>query len=445
MDYQSEARRIANEVGVDPDLFVRLIQQESGFNPAAVSPKGAMGLGQLMPGTAQDLGVNPKDPIQNMYGSARYLKQQIDKFGNPMLGLAAYNAGPGNVQKYGGIPPFKETQNYVQSIMGGYVKGDNTMNGQPKQQMQMQQPQQKRSGIMGLVDAATMRDPNTGLTGYQQFAAALDPLIMPEMRAGQSIQAAGQQRVKRQQMNKTIEWLRNNGYPEAAAMIEQNPAIAANVLSAVAAERMKGPAAAKPPKVVTVATEDGGEVAVQWDEKSGSWVPLNAPEGAVPTRKPMTESDKKSTLFQTMQNQTSPVLEQLEARFDPANIKDAVARATPIAGNFFASADGQIYNAAAEAWAEGALRIATGAAATPAEKAAVVKTYFAQPGDTPATIEFKKNLRRAYTEAINASLGKGTDFSLTLPTQFASGVTFEDPAMSGADALNVLKQEGIID
>ena len=101
MDYQAEARRIAQEVGIDPDLFVRLIQQESAFNPNAVSPKGAMGLAQLMPGTAKDLGVDPSDPIQNMYGGARFLKQQLDEFGNPMLGLAAYNAGPGNVRKYG--------------------------------------------------------------------------------------------------------------------------------------------------------------------------------------------------------------------------------------------------------------------------------------------------------------------------------------------------------
>ena len=89
MNYTEEARRIAQEVGLDPDLFVRVIAQESGFRPDVISPKGAIGLAQLMPGTAQDLGVNPQDPIQNLYGGARYLKQQIDTFGDPMLGLAA--------------------------------------------------------------------------------------------------------------------------------------------------------------------------------------------------------------------------------------------------------------------------------------------------------------------------------------------------------------------
>jgi len=230
MDYQAEARRIAQEVGVDPDLFARLVKQESGFNPSAVSSKGAMGLAQLMPGTAKDLGVDPRDPIQNLYGGARYLKQQIDTFGNPMLGLAAYNAGPGNVKKYGGIPPFKETQGYVQSIMGGYVKGDDVMD--------QQQPMQKRGGLMGLVDFATQRNPETGLSGIEAFGAALDPLIMPEMRAGEAIRSQGAQRVKRGQMNKTIEWLRNNGYAEVAAMVEQNPNVASNVMSAILSKKL---------------------------------------------------------------------------------------------------------------------------------------------------------------------------------------------------------------
>ena len=95
-------------------LFETLIERESALNPKAVSSKGAKGLGQLMPGTARDLGVaDPFDPIANLDGSARYLLEQLRRFGSVELALAAYNAGPGAVAKHGGVPPFAETRAYV--------------------------------------------------------------------------------------------------------------------------------------------------------------------------------------------------------------------------------------------------------------------------------------------------------------------------------------------
>lgn len=102
-------------------LLQSLVKQESRFNVAAQSPVGAFGLTQLMPGTAADLGVDPRDPRQNLDGGARYILQQLETFGSVELALAAYNAGPGNVKKYGGVPPFKETQAYVRRIPG-YMK-----------------------------------------------------------------------------------------------------------------------------------------------------------------------------------------------------------------------------------------------------------------------------------------------------------------------------------
>lgn len=112
------ARDAARRHNVPEDLFLRLVQQESNWQANAKSHKGAIGLAQLMPGTARALGVNPYDPYENLEGGARYLSQQYRTFGTWRLALAAYNAGPGAVQKHGGVPPFKETRNYVRVIWG---------------------------------------------------------------------------------------------------------------------------------------------------------------------------------------------------------------------------------------------------------------------------------------------------------------------------------------
>lgn len=116
--YLSVAKEVARRHRVPENLFLRLVQQESGWRADARSHKGAIGLAQLMPHTARILGVNPHDPQQNLEGGARYLAEQYRSFGSWRLALAAYNAGPGAVQKYGGIPPFRETQNYVKVILG---------------------------------------------------------------------------------------------------------------------------------------------------------------------------------------------------------------------------------------------------------------------------------------------------------------------------------------
>ena len=116
--YATEIDAAAKKYNVDPALLRGLIRQESNFNPNAGSPAGARGLTQLMPGTAAALGVDPSVPAQAIEGGAKYLRQQLDKFGgDPAKALAAYNAGPGAVQRYGGIPPFAETQNYVRKVL----------------------------------------------------------------------------------------------------------------------------------------------------------------------------------------------------------------------------------------------------------------------------------------------------------------------------------------
>lgn len=117
----------SNQTGIDARLVVALIHAESAFNPRATSPKGAMGLGQLMPATAKSFGIrDPYEPVQNIWVCVRYLEREFYRYKGKRdsldLVLAAYNAGPGAVKKYGGVPPYKETQNYVRKVKSLYAK-----------------------------------------------------------------------------------------------------------------------------------------------------------------------------------------------------------------------------------------------------------------------------------------------------------------------------------
>lgn len=224
------AREAAAQYNLPVDVFLRLINQESGFKVDALSPKGAYGPAQLMPDTAAELGVNREDPRENIFGGAKYLSQLVNQFGEMPTALAAYNAGMGNVRKYGGIPPFKETQNFVKAILG-------SLDGQPLSatrnnamvgNMQTppifpQQQQQRQGGLRGLLSSFMQPNETTGLTGPENFAQALDALILPEARMGEQIRARGAQRLQTQSRNKTIETLKQRAAQgdKLAAMVLQ--------------------------------------------------------------------------------------------------------------------------------------------------------------------------------------------------------------------------------
>ena len=121
-NFQSMIETAASKYQVDPNLVRAVVQTESNFDAGAVSAAGAQGLMQLMPGTAREMGVqNSLDPAQNLDGGVKYLRRMLDSYdGNVSTALAAYNAGPGTVNKYGGVPPYQETQTYVNRVLGQY-------------------------------------------------------------------------------------------------------------------------------------------------------------------------------------------------------------------------------------------------------------------------------------------------------------------------------------
>ena len=187
------------------------------------------------------------------------------------------------------------------------------------------------------------------------------------------------------------------------------------------------------PKVQTLKLSDGSEMAVQWNSQTQNWDPIQAPSGGgdITPKTKLTEAQSKLTLFQNLQTESQPVLLDLESQFNPANMQDAAARSTPIAGNFFKTEKGQMYEAAATSWAEGALRIATGAAATPEEMERTKRAYFAQPGDTPTTIAFKAQMREMYNRSIEKALGStNVEGSLPKPSEFVK--QFEGTTEKGA-------------
>jgi len=218
MNYVELARQKALKYGLDPDLFVRQIQAESSFNPNSVSSAGAIGLGQLMPATARDLGVDPNDPDQNLEGAARYMRQQLDSFGDYGLALAAYNAGPSRVQRSGGIPNITETQNYVSKIMGAGGSAMNAnmgMDGLLAASKEADERYKREQAEKPLFRRDTFKDMAADM------ALAMNEMsLRPSESFSKAINSIKNQRTEKQARNKTVEFMRRSGRDDLAAAVD---------------------------------------------------------------------------------------------------------------------------------------------------------------------------------------------------------------------------------
>ena len=152
-EHRAHLMREAERLQVPLEVAVAMLHQESAGREDALSPKGAYGYMQLMPGTARELGVDMSDPLQNITGGLRYLRQQMNKFGSLPLALAAYNAGPGAVSEYGGIPPYAETQDYVKKILGRLGLDENAAPTGQNRGMFGALPERAQERIQGIREA----------------------------------------------------------------------------------------------------------------------------------------------------------------------------------------------------------------------------------------------------------------------------------------------------
>ena len=310
----------------------------------------------------------------------------------------AYNPAGGGQGAYG-IAQFRGSRLKGLLDFAGQ-QGDTSMDvniGAPLQ-AQMKDPE-KKGGLRGLLDFASERNPDTGLSRFEQFAAALDPLIMPEMRAGEGIRQRGAQRVQNARVNKTIEWLRKNGYEDIAKAVEANPQSAANVMSAVLAQRTKGT------EQFRVATPEEaakyGAIAGQFDSQ-GRFYPTQKED----IQRNLTQGQEKATGFFGRAAQSQIILNDLENQ--GTLMRNYLAGAVPF-GNFLRTPEGQRYDQAKRDFINAILRQESGAVIGESEFANAEKQYFPQPGDSPEVIAQKRQNREAAIAGLKVASGPGAE------------------------------------
>ena len=442
------ALAVSAQTGLDPRLVIAQSAQETGWGKSApgnnyfgIKSHGKAGGNTMATNeviNGQTVRINDSfrgygDMGESALGYASFLKENPryrDMLSAPdldsqvaALGRSGYATDPNYAASVGSIArSIPMPDGSVSMSTQGAPSGGGYAAPQPA-------PQGTSPVMQALLQAST--DPWVA----QEYGPVLQALMGQEQSRQQFAmeQADPMRQLEMQKAQLEIEQMRN---PDAPKPIEVGGVLLDPVTYQPIFDSRQADGA-KAPETKTVKMQDGSDVLVQWNPATQVWdaapIPQGGTGGAAPGK--LTESQAKTTLFQNLQTETQPVLLDLEKQFDPANMADKAAANLPIVGNYFTSPEYQLYKSNATAWAEGALRISTGAAATEPEIQRNLETYFAQPGDTPMTVAYKAQMREMYNRSIQRSLGRDPgDEKLPLPSEFAAQFAAQQPPpkMGGA-------------
>lgn len=412
--YMQLAREAARKAGVPEDLFLSLIEQESGFDPTVVSPKGAMGLTQLMPDTAKELGVDPQNVEQNLAGGARYLSQMMNRFPNLNMALAAYNAGPTRVAELGRVPNFPETQNYIKSVLGRLPDGrpanyplSPNMTPRPvppkEKPMSLLSFMQPDNSGMNLGQRIIRRDPVSGLNAIGRLGAGLDALVLQGTGIGDQIRAQGLQRAETMKQNLTADWFAKQPNGELYAEMLRMGVPVGQVYQAYT-KAQTGDYVVVGDALVDRKT---GNVIYQGKSGTGGSRRISLPDGTVIDLGPSFEGDlneSQAMLYGQRMKDANAILNMYENQ--GTDIFQNVLNQVPWGLGRMAQTDEfKSFDDARRDFVNAVLRRESGAAIAPSEFESAARQYFPVLGDSPQQIEEKRRRRETATQLLIASAG----------------------------------------
>ena len=408
--YMQLAREAARKAGVPEDLYLSLIQQESRFNPNALSPKGAIGLAQLMPDTAEELGVDPRDIEQNLAGGARYLSQMMSRFPDLNMALAAYNAGPTRVAKLGRVPNIAETQNYIKEVLGRLPDGrpanyplSASMTQRPvppkEKPMSLLSFMQPDNSGMNFGQRLMKRDPVSGLNFLGRAGAGLDALVLQGTGIGDQIRAQGLQRAETMKQNMTADWFAKQPNGELYAEMLKMGVPVGQVYQAYV-KASQGDYVVVGDALVDRKT---GKVIYQGKGAGQSQGQIRLSDGTVITLGKLDQGQGNAMDFGGRMSLANNVINSTEEA--GLSLGNAFLSKIPVFGNAVVSPEFQRYDNARQIFINSVLRRESGAAIAASEFEGANKQYFPQPFDSPEVVKQKAAARQIAIDLILAASG----------------------------------------